>query len=520
MEHGMPQETGPQATEGPHGGTSPRYGWYALAVLVIVYALNFIDRQMLTILAADIKRDLGISDAQFGFLYGTAFGVFYAVFGIPLGKLADRWPRTRLLALGLATWSAMTVASGLARNFASLGAARIGVGVGEATAGPCGYSLLADYFPPQRRATAIAIYSAGIYLGGGMALSIGTSLAHGWDHAFAPGMRPLGLAGWQAAFLGLGLPGLVMALWVRSLREPLRGRFEPGQRVADLDTASAWRAFVRDVGTIAPPFTLLAAAARGRGALFANLAVLAVVMAAATGMTLWLGDPAQWIVLGTGIYAVASWAQALRHDDAEAFETIWRNPPVVGISVGYGLTCAVAYAATAFGPLYAIETFHAAASQVALIVGGGGAAGGALGVIAGGALGDRLAGGRHHARRILVVIAALVLAMVPYGVLMGTQSLTVFYWAVFPQWFMLSMALGSAAGTIVSVVPARVRATATAAFFLGATMLGLALGPYLAGRISGATHSLRFGLVAILAVVPFALAALAYAWVHQARREA
>jgi MFS family permease len=186
------------------------YGWYALGVLMLVYLLNFIDRQMVTILAVDIKHDLHIGDAQFGFLYGTAFGVFYAVFGIPLGKLADRWPRTRLLTLGLTTWSAMTAASGLAGNFTQLGLARIGVGVGEATAGPCGYSLLSDYFPARRRATAIAIFSAGIYLGGGVALSIGTGLAHAWDHAFAARVAPFGLAGWQAAFLGLGLPGLVM----------------------------------------------------------------------------------------------------------------------------------------------------------------------------------------------------------------------------------------------------------------------------------------------------------------------
>ncbi|MCA9712998.1 MAG: MFS transporter, partial [Myxococcales bacterium] len=124
-------------------------------MLMSVYALNFIDRQLITILAPDLKRDLGISDSDFGFLYGTAFGVFYAVFGIPLGKLSDHWSRVRLLAIGLTLWSAMTALSGLAKSFAQLGAARIGVGVGEATASPCAYSLISDYFPPQRRATAI-----------------------------------------------------------------------------------------------------------------------------------------------------------------------------------------------------------------------------------------------------------------------------------------------------------------------------------------------------------------------------
>ena len=131
------------------------YAWYMLAVLVLVYVANYVDRQLLTILAPELKRDLGISDAEFGFLYGTAFGVFYALFGIPLGRLADRWSRTRLLALGLTVWSLTTALSGLSRSFAQIAAARVGVGIGEATAAPCAYSLIGDYFPPHRRATAL-----------------------------------------------------------------------------------------------------------------------------------------------------------------------------------------------------------------------------------------------------------------------------------------------------------------------------------------------------------------------------
>jgi MFS family permease len=515
MEHATPGDL--PETDG--SGPSTAYGWYALAVLLVVYALNFIDRQMLTILAADIKRDLHIGDAQFGFLYGTAFGVFYAVFGIPLGKLADRWTRTRLLAIGLATWSLMTLASGLARNLGQIGVARIGVGVGEATAGPCGYSLLSDYFPARRRATAIAIFSAGIYLGGGCALSIGTGLAQAWDHAFAAGARPLGLAGWQAAFVGLGLPGLIMALWVRGLREPPRGRFDAGETVAAIPTGAAWRAFLDDVGAIAPPFTLIAAARRGRRVLGLNLAFLALALLAAGGLTRLLGDPAQWIVLAIGYYAVASWAQTMRHDDPEAFALIWRNRALLAINIGYGLTCFVTYAMTAFGPLYAIETFHASPAWIALVIGGAGGGGGALGAIAGGVLGDWLAAGVRQSRRVLVIIGSLALAMIPNAALMLTHSLTVFYTVVFPLWFLLSASLGAAAGTVVNIVPARVRATATAAFFLWATMLGLSIGPYAAGRLSQAAHSLWFGLVAILAVVPFALAALGYAWRELARGE-
>jgi len=355
-----------------------RYSWYALAVLVIVYVINFVDRQLLTILAVDIKHDLGISDAQFGFLYGTAFGVFYALFGIPLGKLADRAMRTRLLATGLALWSVMTALSGLSRGFWQLGTARIGVGVGEATAGPCSYSLLADYFPAHRRATAVAIFSSGIYIGGGFSLYIGTSIAGGWNAAFPLGARPLGLAGWQAAFLAVGLPGLLLAMWVRSLREPTRGRFEaPSAQNAPEPKAqpATLSAFVRDLGAIVPPFTVLAAARRGSKALLGNLAILSGLGAVAWGFTALLGDPAQWIALAIGFYAITSWAIALRHDDPEAFRVIWATPSVVGINVGYGLMCVVTYAASAFGPLFVMREFGASPGAVALVVGGSAAGG-------------------------------------------------------------------------------------------------------------------------------------------------
>src|SRR4030095_12601852 len=122
---------------------------YTLGVLVVVYVFNFLDRQIVSILAERIKADLGVSDAQIGFLYGTAFAVFYAIFGIPLGRLADVWNRRTLIATGLGVWSLMTAVSGLARGFGALALARIGVGVGEASASPAAFSMLSDTFPPR-----------------------------------------------------------------------------------------------------------------------------------------------------------------------------------------------------------------------------------------------------------------------------------------------------------------------------------------------------------------------------------
>ena len=202
---------------------SERYARYVLGVLVLVYVFNFLDRQILAILAERIRSDLGIGDAELGFLYGTAFAVFFAVFGIPLGRLADVWDRRKLIALGLALWSLMTVLSGFARSFPELAIARIGVGIGEASAAPAAFSLLSDYFPPARRATVLAIYSSGIYIGAGLGLGLGGLIVDRWDAAFTNAPPPFGLAGWQVAFLVVGLPGLLLAGWVSTLSEPARG---------------------------------------------------------------------------------------------------------------------------------------------------------------------------------------------------------------------------------------------------------------------------------------------------------
>jgi MFS family permease len=191
-----------------------RYPNYVLAVLFVVYVFNFIDRTILSILVEDVKRELGVSDTAMGFLTGIAFALFYTVAGIPIARWADVGVRRSIIALGLTVWSLMTAASGLVQNFGQLVAARIGVGVGEAAGSPPAHSLIADYFPPERRATALSIYSAGIYVG-----VLFGYLAGGWVNEFF---------GWRNAFFVVGLPGLLLALLVRfTVREPPRGQSEP-----------------------------------------------------------------------------------------------------------------------------------------------------------------------------------------------------------------------------------------------------------------------------------------------------
>lgn len=195
------------------GAQSERYRSYALGLLLVVYVFNFIDRQILTILLEPIKQDLELSDTALGFLTGFAFAFFYTFAGIPIARWADSGSRTTIIALGLFLWSAATALTGFARGFVHLAAARVGVGLGEAACSPPAHSLISDYFPPERRATALGIYALGIPIGG----AIGT-LAGGWINE---------LFDWRTAFLVVGLPGVALALVTRlTLREPPRGRFD------------------------------------------------------------------------------------------------------------------------------------------------------------------------------------------------------------------------------------------------------------------------------------------------------
>lgn len=197
----------------PASSTDHPRAWYVLSVLVLVYAVNFIDRNILSVLLQPIKEEFQVSDTWMGLLTGFAFAVFYTFAGIPIARIADRGSRRTVMAVGIAFWSLMTAASGLARNFAQLAIARIGVGVGEASATPAAHSLISDFFPPHRRTSALAIYNTGASLGILFGLLLGGWLAQS--------------VGWRGAFLAVGLPGLAVALLVRlTIPEPRRGASE------------------------------------------------------------------------------------------------------------------------------------------------------------------------------------------------------------------------------------------------------------------------------------------------------
>jgi MFS family permease len=474
------------------------YPWYVLGVLFLVYVFNFIDRNIVSILAQDIKASLHVDDAELGFLYGTAFAIFYSLFGIPLGRLADQWYRGRLIAAGLAVWSLMTAASGLASSFAELALARVGVGIGEASATPAAYSLLADHFPVRRRASAIAIYSAGLFVGGGLSLPLGGWIEHAWSSAYGSGAAPFGLAGWQAAFLGVGLPGLALALWVWSLREPGRGSSEAQN--LPVHRPGAFAEFARELAAILPPFTL-ASTARIPGGLKLNLGMLALIAIGAAALARFTRDAAQWIGFGVGVYAIASWCQTFAARDRPAFTLIFGTRAVVLALLGFGGIGFIVYSLTFWVPPYTIRTFgippHAAGA--ALGVPSGFAA--AVGCIAGGYLSD--AWKRRDPRGRLFVCAAGILTVAPLTVIMvNARDVRVIY-ALYP---VMSVAvytyLGSGAAAIQDCVLPRMRGVAGAIYLLSLSIIGLALGPYTTGKVAALTGSLRIGILAMLAIVP------------------
>ncbi len=192
---------------------SPLYRGYVLFILVVVYTFNFIDRQIVGILAVPIKAELALTDTQLSLMGGLAFALFYTFLGIPIAMLADRKSRVWIMTGALALWSAMTAACGFAQNFTQLFLARLGVGVGEAGGVAPAYSLIADYFPPEQRARALAIYSYGIPIGSALGILLGGVLTSYLD--------------WRAAFIIVGVAGLAIAPVFRlTMREPKRGGFD------------------------------------------------------------------------------------------------------------------------------------------------------------------------------------------------------------------------------------------------------------------------------------------------------
>ena len=209
----------------PPAAKPDRYRYYVLLMLTLVYAFNFIDRQIIGILSPFIKQDLGLDDAQLGYLKGIYFAVLYTVMGIPVAWLADRYSRVNIITLSLTLWSGFTALSGMAGNYLQLALCRIGVGIGEAGGTPPAHSIIADLFAPKERATAMALYALGIPFGIMLAYLASAFVLSG------------GQANWRSVMIAVGLPGIVLAIVLKlTVKEPVRQQTEQERQRPMLDS--------------------------------------------------------------------------------------------------------------------------------------------------------------------------------------------------------------------------------------------------------------------------------------------
>jgi MFS family permease len=494
------------------------YAKYVLGLLIVVYAMNLLDRQILAILAEEIKADLGISDSQMGFLYGTSFAVFYAVFGLPLGRLADLWVRKSLIALGLVVWSSMTMLSGTAGGIGSLTFYRFGVGVGEASATPSAYSLLSDWFLPEQRATVLSLYSSGAFIGMGFSMFLGGWIVDSWNLSYPQiADAPFGLKGWQVTFLIIGVPGVLLGILFSTVKEPQRG-FSEGIK-SQQNHPHPFRESWQELMAIIPPFSMYGLYKRdpdGRSFL-TNFVVACGLIAGVSLLIYSTGSISQWIVMGIGIYALFSWAQSLRLRDAPTFALIFRSRSMIYANIAFPTVTFITYGYALWMAPYLIRKFAVDLSEVGMILGASTAICGGFGVAFGGWMADflrrRVSEDAHAYMGILTAVLTSSLALV----VLNTDNLKTVYIANAALQFVAVLWSGAASGIITSLVLPRMRAAASAFYLAMATFLGLAMGPYLIGYLSDTfvadgmgsaealEQSLELGLLVFIIVIVFSL---------------
>jgi predicted MFS family arabinose efflux permease len=397
-------------TGAPTSVETPRYRAIVLLMLVVVYAFNFIDRQIVGILAVPIKADLSLSDTQLGLMGGLAFALFYTFLGIPIAMLADRSNRTTIMTVALVLWSAMTACCGFAQNFVQLFLTRLGVGVGEAGGVAPAYSLVSDYFPSEQRARALGVYSFGIPLGSALGIFFGGLIAS--------------LIDWRSAFIAVGIAGIVLApVFKLVVREPARGRYDP----------------------------------QGASRRPANLrAVFKVLL---TKRSFW------------------------------------------GLSLGASASSMMGYGLFFWLPSFFVRTHGLSLLQASLYYAAILLVGGIAGIWLGGWSADRFGAGRRRAYALIPAIAFV--CTLPFYVAAVTTSSLVLAFGLFLVPTALGLVwLGPVLSAIQHVVPAVMRATASAVFLFVNNLIGIGLGSVVLGALSDGlstrygADSLRYAILA------------------------
>lgn len=487
--------------------------WYALVLVALTNAMSLLDRQILAILAPAIKADLNIGDAEMGLLYGTVFALFYALFSLPVGRLADGWVRTRLLAVSLLFWSAATGLAGFASSFSMLALSRLGVGIGEAATQPAGTSLIYDFWPKHRRGFVMSVMASAVALGLGGSLILGGVAAHWWDEAYAAGTAPLGLRGWQFAFLVAAAPGFILAAVMWRLREPVRGQMDGIATAAD---PHPFRACFALLGSVTPGFHWLGMKGRGASAQMVrgNLLALALIVGAAIGLTaissaispkpsMMLGGLSlnphalQWTVIGLGVFVIVNLMQGMKLGDGQAFRVITRSPTLMMcIAVGT-LQSSLNYGMMAFNPSFLIRTYGLTMQETALQFGLLSAGMGILGPLAWGPLSDWLnqrfpGSGRAYVALFAMGVSPLLSFWVYFAADPGS-----FYTRFLLYSFILTGWMPPLYAILYDQVLPRMRGLTASLYLLVMTILGMGIGPYVVGLLSDATGSLRTAMLSI-----------------------
>lgn len=491
----------------------PRGAWYALLLVALTNAMSLLDRQILAILAPAIKKDLNVGDAEMGLLYGTVFALFYALFSLPVGRLADGWVRTRLLVISILFWSAATGLAGLTTSFALLALSRLGVGIGEAATQPGGTSLIYDYWPRERRGFVMAVMASAIALGLGGSLILGGLAAHWWDASYASGGAPLNLKGWQFAFLVAAAPGFVLAGFLWTLREPVRGGMDGIVTPAD---PHPFRASAELLGAVTPVLHWLAMKRRGAsaGMVQRNLLAIAVIAAAMFGLTMLsnamsprppmvLGaltinpHALQWTVIGVGLVVIVNLVQGLTLSDPQASRVIRMSPTLMMcIAVGM-LQSVINYGMMAFNPTFIIRTYGLTMQETALKFGLLSAGMGIVGPLAWGPISDWLQKRHPGSGRAGVALLAMGLSPIMSFWVYTAPTADDFLWRFLPYAFVLTGWMPPLYAIMYDQVLPRMRGLTASLYLLVMTILGLGIGPYTVGLLSDATGNLRVAMLSI-----------------------
>ena len=479
-----------------------RAAWYALALVAFANAMSLLDRNILAILAPRIKHDLVIGDAEMGLLYGTVFALFYALFSLPLGRLADGWHRVRLLAVAIGFWSVATGLAAGAQSFALLALSRLGVGIGEGATLPAGNSLVFDLVPKARRGLAMAVLAAAIAIGLGGSSVLGGVAADWWDQLYAAGGAPLRLKGWQFAFLIAALPGFVLAALLWRLPEPRRGRMDGIDSPHD---PHPFRASLAVLGSVTPVCNWWSLARRraDRREWVTNLVALALIAAAMVTLTHitaafvirpplrfggWSVSPhaLQWGVVGFGIFVVLNLFQSLRVADAPTFAVMTRSPSLL-LCMGVGsLQTMINYGIMGFTPSFLMKHYGLSPATTGVQFGLLSAAIGVAGPLVAGQLSDRINARFPGAGRAYVTLFALGLS--PFiAIWVYSASNPASFYARF-VWYGLVLTgwLPPLYAIMFEQVLPRMRGIASSTYVIVSTIFGLGIGPYAVGMISDA----------------------------------